>query len=96
MPTLFVRCHRCGREFPSGIAPTDGELGRVELLGVLHRCPHCRDLSRYDTPEYYFPARAERPAGEPRPPATRADRSRTVHDVALPPGPRHRPATLQP
>ena len=55
MPMLFVNCHRCGRPFPSGIAPTAGVPGGVELLGVLERCPNCAEESRYNTHEYYFP-----------------------------------------
>jgi hypothetical protein len=55
MPMLFVNCHKCGQPFPSGIAPVDANRPNLELLGVLERCPHCGDLTKYMTHEFFAP-----------------------------------------
>lgn len=55
MPMLFVNCHGCHHPFPSGIAHAEADAGKVQMLGVIERCPKCKDESRYDTHEFFFP-----------------------------------------
>ena len=57
MPALFVTCHRCHFEFPSGFALT-GPLGTLSVFGVRHRCPRCGTEAGYYTPEYHLAADA--------------------------------------
>ncbi|MCI4336129.1 MAG: hypothetical protein L3K17_02900 [Thermoplasmata archaeon] len=52
---LFVKCHACGHPFPSGIAHAEVDIGKVQMLGILERCPNCKNESRYDTHEFFFP-----------------------------------------
>ena len=54
MPMLFVQCHACHTEFPSGVAPVDGAPGGVQLINVLERCPSCGDTTPYNTHEFHF------------------------------------------
>jgi hypothetical protein len=54
MPMLFVECHRCQAEFPSGVAPVAEAPGGVLLVNVLARCPECGDTSPYNTHEFHF------------------------------------------
>jgi len=62
MPSLFVTCHRCRFEFPSGIALT-GPLETLSVFGIRHRCPRCGSEAGYFTPEYHFPAHVQTPRG---------------------------------
>jgi hypothetical protein len=66
MPTLFVTCHGCGKEYPSGIAHDETLVGKVQMFGVLMRCPTCKHESRYDTHEFHFPAGTGAPGTGPR------------------------------
>lgn len=59
MPMLFVKCHACHQPFPSGIAHPESEAGKVQMLGVLERCPNCKNEGRYDTHEFFFPQGVE-------------------------------------
>lgn len=59
MPMLFVRCHACHQPFPSGIAHDEADAGKVQMLGVIERCPKCGDEGRYDTHEFFFPKGVE-------------------------------------
>jgi hypothetical protein len=72
MPMLFVACHACHSEFPSGVAPVAETPGGVLLMNVLMRCPSCGDLGPYNTHEFHF-------AGPP-PPTPPPD------GVSVPPG----------
>jgi hypothetical protein len=54
MPMLFVVCHECRTDFPSGIAPVASTPGGVLLIDVLERCPKCGDTSSYNTHEFHF------------------------------------------
>jgi hypothetical protein len=54
MPMLFVKCHACHAEFPSGVAPVADAPGGVLLLNVLERCPQCGDVGPYNTHEFHF------------------------------------------
>jgi hypothetical protein len=94
MPTLFVKCHACGHEFPSGVAHDVSEVGKVQLLGLLMRCPKCRSESRYVTHEFYFPPGVGDSDGLNATDA--AGEGALPHDVAVGLRNRERPPTLQP
>jgi DNA-directed RNA polymerase subunit RPC12/RpoP len=52
---LLVRCHQCGREFPSEVSlGADGVHGPLSD-GVLYSCPHCGTRDPYFTAEHYLP-----------------------------------------
>ncbi len=88
MPMLFVRCHECETEFPSGIAPTSGAPGGVLLVGVLARCPRCGNTSPYSTHEFYFAGPAPitpPPDGVSVPPANSVALQRSHEDHSATP-----------
>ena len=61
MPSLFVRCHSCSEEFPSGIAVSSEEaLHGVAMNGLRHKCPKCGAEGQYFTGDYYVPKGIER------------------------------------
>ncbi|MFZ0830316.1 MAG: hypothetical protein WCB18_02455 [Thermoplasmata archaeon] len=62
MPSLFVTCHRCRFEFPTGIAIT-GPIGTLSVFGLRHRCPRCGSEGAYYTQEYHFPDGFRTPPG---------------------------------
>lgn len=101
MPMLFVRCHACHQPFPSGIAHEEADTGKVQMLGLLERCPKCRDESRYDTHEFFFPKGVEdakdRAIGPGLPPEAQRESEPTAS--AMPPEPagnRDRSPTIDP
>lgn len=94
MPTLFVKCHACGHEFPSGVAYDLSEDGKVQFFGLLMRCPKCRGEGRYSTHEFHFPA-GVKDADELDATVVTGDEA-LPHDVAVGVGNRERPPTLQP
>lgn len=101
MPMLFVRCHACHRPFPSGIAHAEADAGKVQMLGILERCPKCRDESRYDTHEFFFPQgvedSADRAVGPAEPnEAQRSPEASDSSDPPEPPGNQDRSPTLGP
>ena len=62
MPTLLVRCQKCGEEFPTPIGVTGTTLSGVLISGLTHRCPHCGAEGQYFTQDYHVPTEtAERP-----------------------------------
>jgi hypothetical protein len=101
MPMLFVKCHACSHPFPSGIAHAEVDSGKVQMLGILERCPKCRNESRYDTHEFFFPKGVEDAKdtavgpGDPEPTRHRAEPEVTP-EPAEPSGNRDRPPTLTP
>jgi DNA-directed RNA polymerase subunit RPC12/RpoP len=55
MPTLFLKCRSCGKEFPTPIGVTDPKLqGSLIISGLKHRCPHCNAEDRYSTLDYFI------------------------------------------
>lgn len=73
MPMLFVRCHACQQPFPSGIAHAEADAGKVQMLGILERCPKCHDEGRYDTHEFFFPKGVQDAADRAVPPGETAE-----------------------
>lgn len=103
MPMLFVRCHACQQPFPGGIAHDEADKGKVQMLGVLERCPKCHDEGRYDTHEFFFPTgvhdNADKAVGPGLPPdAQPGTQSAGVAEAAAPEpaGNRDRAPTLGP
>jgi hypothetical protein len=55
MPTLFVKCRKCGAEFPTPIGVTDPKFqGNLLISGLQHRCPSCHAESEYSTADYFI------------------------------------------
>ncbi|MCI4360785.1 MAG: hypothetical protein L3J91_03705 [Thermoplasmata archaeon] len=80
---LFVECHRCQTEFPSGVAPVSESPGGVLLVNVLERCPNCQDLGSYNTHEFHFAGPtpiAPPPAGVSVPPSNPEALARSKED----------------
>ncbi len=50
---LWVRCHSCGRTFPS---PLDVDRGAWTSLMVYERyvCPHCGHVDHYERGDHWF------------------------------------------
>jgi hypothetical protein len=83
MPMLFVRCHACQIDFPSGIAPVADVPGGVLLVNVLERCPACGDLTPYSTHEFHFAGPAPvtlPPSGVSVPPSNEVALARSKED----------------
>jgi hypothetical protein len=55
MPTLFLTCHHCEKEFPTPIAVTEAGLHDVLITGMVHLCPHCGKVDQYYTADYHVP-----------------------------------------
>jgi len=55
MPTLFLKCAQCGKEFPTPIAVTEAGLRDVLITGMTHVCPHCAHADQYFTQDYHVP-----------------------------------------
>jgi hypothetical protein len=70
MPTLYLKCRNCGKEFPTPIGVTEQGLHGVMISGMTHKCPHCGQEAQYFTQDYHVPA------------AT-ADRPESASDVAV-------------
>jgi hypothetical protein len=90
MPMLFVECHACHAEFPSGVAPVADAPGGVLLLNVLERCPQCGDVSPYNTHEFHFAGPAPvtpPPEGVSVPPANSSALARSQEDHGASPSP---------
>lgn len=94
MPTLFVKCHACGHEFPSGVAHDVSEAGKVQFFGLLMRCPKCHSETRYSTHEFYFPPGVTDSDGTE--PSVAPGMEELPHDSAVGISPRERPPPLQP
>lgn len=57
MPSLFLRCRKCGEPFPSGLAVNaESALKSVQMNGLRHKCPKCGEVATYFTQDYYVPA----------------------------------------
>jgi hypothetical protein len=54
MPTLYLVCHACHKEFPSTIAITDSRAVGVVMSNDRQQCPHCNVESEYFTHEYHL------------------------------------------
>jgi DNA-directed RNA polymerase subunit RPC12/RpoP len=52
VPALFVECHRCGREFPSGVTLSEDGIRGYLNDGAIRRCPHCGTVDPYFTAEH--------------------------------------------
>jgi hypothetical protein len=56
MPTLFLQCRECRREFLTPIAVTEAGLHDVLITGMTHICPHCGHSDSYNTQDYHVPS----------------------------------------
>jgi hypothetical protein len=56
MPTLYVKCRQCQKEFPTPIAVTEGGLHDVLITGHTHVCPECGHADQYFTQDYHVPS----------------------------------------
>lgn len=55
MPTLYLKCRSCQKEFPTPIAVTEAGLHDVLITGMTHVCPHCAHADQYFTQDYHVP-----------------------------------------
>jgi hypothetical protein len=55
MPTLFLNCRECHREFPTPIGVAEDAMGGFIISGMTHHCPFCRAESEYVTQDYHMP-----------------------------------------
>jgi DNA-directed RNA polymerase subunit RPC12/RpoP len=53
MPTLFVKCRACGREFPTPVAEPSTGAGGVMITGLELRCPKCGHSDQYSTADFH-------------------------------------------
>jgi hypothetical protein len=72
MPTLYLVCHACHKEFPSTISVADPPAKDVLMSSDRQKCPHCGVESEYFTHEYHLPHVAEpaadaKESGKPSP-----------------------------
>ena len=64
MPTLFLKCRKCGVEFPTPIGVTDAGLqGSIIISGLTHRCPNCGVEDQYYTTDYFVHKKEAEAAG---------------------------------
>jgi hypothetical protein len=57
MPTLFLKCRKCGAEFPTPIALTEeGHRGSFMISGMSHTCPACGVVDEFYTADYFVHA----------------------------------------
>jgi len=55
VPALFVECHACRREFPTGVTLNEQGIRGYLNDGVVLRCPHCGIADPYFTSEHRLP-----------------------------------------
>ena len=61
VPTLFVKCRKCGSEFATPIGePKTGASG-VIISGLQLRCPECGHDDQYSTADFHVPADSKGP-----------------------------------
>jgi hypothetical protein len=61
MPSLFVKCEKCGEEFPSMIAVTSAQiLQGLSINGLQHTCPKCGTVGQFFTKDYFIPGGIEK------------------------------------
>lgn len=61
MPSLFVKCEKCGEEFPSKIAVSTPQiLQGLSLNGLDHTCPKCGTVGVFFTKDYFIPEGIEK------------------------------------
>jgi len=51
---LYVKCKKCGFEFPSGIAMDKESFETSSLIGNNHSCPQCGTRGQYNKEDYFF------------------------------------------
>lgn len=64
MPTLFVKCRACGREFPTPIGEPDASSKGVIISGLRLRCPNCGREDQYSTADFHTPRGTADPLAE--------------------------------
>jgi DNA-directed RNA polymerase subunit RPC12/RpoP len=62
LPTLYLKCRKCAKEFPTPIGVTEAGLKGVIISGLIHRCPHCGHEDQYNTHDYHLPEGLPDPA----------------------------------
>ncbi len=76
MPTLFVRCPRCGNRFPTPLAVASSHEPTLLVTGLPLECPRCGAEARYFTKDLLSPAEPASPgpsgASDDRPAPPRA------------------------
>jgi DNA-directed RNA polymerase subunit RPC12/RpoP len=70
LPTLYLTCRKCGKEFPTPIGVSGTGLTGVIISGMIHRCPHCGHDDQYNTQDYHIPEGLPDPAVEETKPLT--------------------------
>jgi DNA-directed RNA polymerase subunit RPC12/RpoP len=56
VPTLFVKCRACGKEFPTPIGEPKADPSGVIISGLKLRCPKCGHVAQYSTSEFHAAA----------------------------------------
>jgi hypothetical protein len=64
MPTLFLTCRDCHREFPTPIGISEEAMTGFIISGLTHHCPFCKAESEYVTQDYHLPKVAAREPAE--------------------------------
>jgi hypothetical protein len=84
MPSLFVKCRKCGEGFPSGIAIADESgLGGVTMNGLHHTCPKCSSVGEFFTADYFVPEGIKKVAAPPPDQASPATAARQEESARL-------------
>ena len=51
---LGVTCPRCGKWFRSAMQMDPATFEQIQLRGMLERCGHCHESSRFEKSDYSF------------------------------------------
>jgi DNA-directed RNA polymerase subunit M/transcription elongation factor TFIIS len=63
VPTLFVKCRACGRDFPTPIGEPKADSKGVIISGLRLRCPKCGREEQYSTADFHTLTSPAAPGG---------------------------------